>query len=410
MARFRKRGEGGAAVIERQVTIFDRLDSLARRAESAHPVTPAIKLFCIVLAMMGLGLILQASHAATIHADSADFYREVSQQAVFRVIALGVLLLGYRIGPVHLRPLLPVLVVLSAAMLIACWIPGIGAPENGSHRWIQLIGLNITLQPSELARAFLVLWVADRCTRLGPRLLDLRQGVFPVLAVGLFFVALIGLETDLGGALVFLTVFLFTWFVGGASFAHFTGSIATIGGTALIVAVSSVDYIRTRIEVFLGHSTNEQVSSSIEALGSGKLFGNGLGHGLWRNSAMPYQDSDYIFALVGEELGFFGMALCVGLILAFVWFSLRLVTTIRDRYSALAAFGLLLSVGLQAMIHMQVVTGLAPPKGMTLPFMSDGGTSLVVSSLAVGLALGAARADHGLGRAGKLTSSTDSTR
>lgn len=377
--------------LERQVTIFDRLDDLARKAQAPHPGRPAVKLFCVVLAMMGLGLVLQASHAATIQGEEG-FHQEISQQAVFRVIALGVLLLGYKIGPARLRPLLPLLVLVSGFLLVACWIPGLEANKNGSHRWIHILGTRMTLQPSELARVFLVLWVADRCTRLGPRLLDVRRGVLPILAVGLTFVAMIGLETDLGGALVFLTVFLFTWFVGGASFAHFTGSIATIGGAALLLAVTSVDYIRTRIEVFFGQATNDQVSSSIEALGSGKLFGNGLGHGLWRNSAMPYQDSDYIFALVGEELGFFGMALCVGLILAFVWFSLRLVITIRDRYSALAAFGLLLSVSLQAMIHMQVVTGLAPPKGMTLPFMSDGGTSLVVSCLAVGLALGAARA------------------
>jgi cell division protein FtsW len=408
VARFRKRSGEAVVSLEHQETIFDRLDQLTRKAEASHPGRPAVRLFCIVLAMMGLGLILQASHSATIQTGE-EFHKEITQQAMFRVIALGVLILGYRIGPVRLRPLLPLLVVASAFLLVACWIPGLEANKNGSHRWINLVGLNMTLQPSEVARAFLVLWVADRCTRLGPRLLDLRQGVFPILAVGMLFVALIGLETDLGGALVFLTVFLFTWFVGGASFAHFTGSIATIGGAALLLAVTSVDYIRTRLEVFLGHATNEQVSSSIEALGSGKLLGNGLGHGLWRNSAMPYQDSDYIFALVGEELGFFGMAVCIGLILAFVWFSLRLVITIRDRYSALAAFGLLLSVGLQAMIHMQVVTGLAPPKGMTLPFMSDGGTSLVVSSLAVGLALGAARAEQSPSRDSSSTSLSQAT-
>src|SRR5690606_18113051 len=98
----------------------------------------------------------------------------------------------------------------------------------------------------------------------------------------------------------------------------------------------------------------------------------------------------------GEELGLFGLLLVLGLFLAFVWYSLRLGLAVRDRYRALAAFGLLLSVCLQAMVHVQVVTRLAPPKGMTLPFLSDGGTSLVVSSLAVGLALGAARAPRPL--------------
>jgi cell division protein FtsW len=116
-----------------------------------------------------------------------------------------------------------------------------------------------------------------------------------------------------------------------------------------------------------------------------------MAQGEFRNVGLPYQNSDYVYSLVGEEFGLLGMLLTTGLVLAFVWFSLRLVLSIKDRFSALAAFGLLLSVGLQAMIHMQVVTELAPPKGMTLPFISHGGTSLIVSALAVGLALGAAR-------------------
>jgi cell division protein FtsW len=134
----------------------------------------------------------------------------------------------------------------------------------------------------------------------------------------------------------------------------------------------------------------------MQADARGGLLGVGYGRGLYRNSGVPYQDSDYVFALVGEELGLLGVALTLGLFLALAWYSLRLVLSIPDRFGALAAFGLLLSVCVQAMVHLQVVVGLAPPKGMTLPFVSDGGTSLFISSLAVGLALGAARAggDH----------------
>jgi cell division protein FtsW len=123
-------------------------------------------------------------------------------------------------------------------------------------------------------------------------------------------------------------------------------------------------------------------------------LGAGFTHGGFRNHGVPYLASDYAFALVGEELGVLGLWLVLALLCAFLWFSLRLVLSIADRFEALACFGLLVSVGLQAMIHVQVVSGLAPPKGMTLPFLSDGGTSLVVSSMAVGLALGAARRNH----------------
>lgn len=391
MARFRKRPGDDVAVVERQLGLFERLDSFARRAEAPCPSRPATKLFCLVAAIMGLGLLLQASHASTALADPADFRAEVLQQAVFRVAALAVILVAQRIGPRGLRPLLPALVVLSLFLLLACWIPGLASPRNGSNRWVVVPFTGLTIQPSELARVLLAVWVADRCTRLGPLLSDVRRGTLPILGVGLAVFVLIGLETDLGGGLVFLGVFLATWFVGGASVAQFTGSGLALGSGALLLAMTSLDYVRSRVANFLGDEQNDQVDASRDALGSGDLYGVGLGQGGWRTSGMPYQDSDYVASLLGEELGFLGVALVVGMVLAFLWFALRLVLSIRDRFAALSAFGLLLGVALQAVIHLQVVTGLAPPKGMSFPFLSDGGTSLLVSALAVGLALGAAR-------------------
>ena len=392
MARFRHRaGElPAAAPREHQTTIFERLDALARRARLADPAKPAFKLFCVVLATMALGLVLQASHQATI-APPGELLSEMREQASFRVAGLVALLVGFRLGADGLRRFLPALAVLSAVLLLLVWVPPFAAPENGSHRWISPPGVGLTFQPSELARLALLLWAADRCVRLGERVRDARRGLLPMLLVGLFFVGLIGLETDLGGALLFLACFVSTLFVGGARLHHAAGSLAAVATLGLMVGVSRLEYIRGRIAVFLGEQKNEQVEQATSALGSGGLFGVGLGRGLYRNEAMPYQDSDYVLSLVGEELGLFGVVLVVGLVLAFAWFSLRLVLSVRDRYRALAAFGLLLSVVVQAMVHVQVVTGLAPPKGMTLPFLSDGGTSLVVSSLAVGLALGAAR-------------------
>jgi cell division protein FtsW len=391
MARFRRRKGEAALVCEHQMTLCERLDLLARRVETPDPMRPAARLFCVVLALMGLGLLLQASHAATVYTEASDYHAEVLQQAKYRIGALGVLIAAYRLGPRRLQPLLPLLVVLSAFLLVSCWIPGLRAPQNGACRWIEIPVLRVSLQPSEIARVFLVLWVADRCSRLGDRLLDLRRGVVPILAIGLFFFALIGFETDLGGSIVFLVIFLSTWFIGGASLAHFTGALTALLGVALTLGAVFAGYIRRRLDVFLGNAHNDQVADSFNALGSGDYLGVGIGNGLYRNTGLPYQDSDYVFSLLGEELGFLGLALCILLMMTFLWYSLQLALSIKSRYAALAAFGLLLSVGLQAMIHMQVVTKLAPPKGMTLPFVSDGGTSLIVSALAVGLALGAAR-------------------
>ncbi|HUR27438.1 MAG TPA: FtsW/RodA/SpoVE family cell cycle protein [Planctomycetota bacterium] len=383
--------ESGAAmdgVREHQTTIFERLDSLTRRAEVVDPRGPATALFCCVVALVTFGLLIQASHAATIM-EPSEFKGVLLGQIAFRAVGLIVLILAARIGPSGLRRYLPSMTVGVGALLIAVFLPVVGTARNGSHRWVDL-GF-VSFQPSELARIVLVLWIADRCVRLGGEVRDIRRGVLPMLAMGLLFFGMIAVETDLGGAMLLLLCILGTMWVGGARPTHVAGSLAAIGGSALVLGFTLIPYIRRRIEMFVGSTDNDQIAGSVAAMHSGGWFGVGLGEGVFRNHGVPYLESDFVFAQVGEEFGLFGMLLVLGLFLAFLWFGLRLVLSIRDRYDALATFGLLLATALQAMLHVQVVAGLAPPKGMTLPFISHGGTSLVVSCLCTGLALGAAR-------------------
>ena len=215
-----------------------------------------------------------------------------------------------------------------------------------------------------------------------------------MLMLALFFFVIVLVETDLGGSMLLLICALSTMWVGGARMLPVGASLVAIGGGAITAAGLFVPYMRNRIAMWFGQVDNGQVSGTLKALASGHFFGAGFTHGGFRNDGVPYLESDYVFALVGEEFGLLGLLLVLAGWLAFLWFALRLVLSLRERYEALASFGLLLSVALQAMVHVQVVSGLAPPKGMTLPFLSDGGTSLIVSSVAVGLALGAARKTH----------------
>lgn len=373
---------------ERQITIFDRMERLTRRAERSDPRGPATTLCFITLALLGFGLLIQASHAAT--TASPEFLMdELVSQAWFRLGGVALLLAMARLGPRGLRPFVPALTVLAGLMLVAVFVPPFGVERNGSNRWVGLFGR--TFQPSELARVVIVLWIADRCVRLGPMVRDARRGLGPMLALVLSFFALILAETDLGGALLFLMCALATMWVGGARWLHVFGSLGTAAAGAMLLAVAVVPYIQRRVQMFLGHQTNQQVEKSLEAVGRGDFLGVGLGAGTARNSGVPYLDSDFVFAQVGEELGLFGLFCLLGLYAAFVWSALRLVLAVENRYEALAAFGLLISVSMQAMLHAQIVSGLAPPKGMTLPLISDGGTSLLVTCLAIGLALGTAR-------------------
>jgi len=392
MARFKTAAAlppGTIVPREKQLTLLDRLEDLRVRSREIDPTEPAVRLFWIVLTISGLGLIMQANHAATTQSPEA-FWSGLWGQAIFRSAALAALLVGFRLGPDRLRRFIPALVVVSLVALALVYVPGIPSAVNGSRRWLPLPG-GLTFQPSEMARIVLILWVADRCIRLGPDVTDWKRGVWPMLRLGLVVFTLIVCETDLGGSLLFLTCFLITMWVGGARLAHLSGPFVFAAGAAAIALLTGVSYVRNRIEMWLGHAQNDQVMRSTEAIASGDWMGVGLGQGLFRNAGVPYLESDYVFALVGEELGLFGQLALLVLFLAFLWYALRLVLSIQDRYSALCCFGLLLSVALQAMVHLQVTSGLAPPKGMTLPFVSHGGTSLVVSSLAVGLALGAAR-------------------
>lgn len=379
---------GVHAAREHQITIFERLEDMTRRARLHDPVAPATAVFCCVLALSALGLLVQASHAATT-LPPAEFASELRQQVLFRCAGLGVMLGAARLGPSGLRRYIPAMVVVMAFLLAAVFVEPFGIHKNGSNRWINL-GV-VTFQPSELARIVLVLWIADRCVRLGPLVQDIRRGVAPMLAMGLFFFGLVAVETDLGGAILLLICILATMWVGGARPTHVFGTFTTVGAAAAVVAFTAIPYMRKRVLMFLGHSHNQQVSDSFSAIASGDMFGLGLAQGPSRNHSVPYLESDFVFAQIGEEFGFFGMALVLALLAAFLWYGLRLVLSIRDRYDALATFGLLISTSVQAMLHVQVVAGLAPPKGMTLPFISHGGTSLIVSSLGVGLALGAAR-------------------
>ena len=393
MARFRGRGSVALELEgpgERQLTFADRLQGLARRAEVSDPAEPARAVFFIVLALMGLGLMLQVSHASTT-VPRSEFGAEVRHLVQFRVLGLLTLLLAYRAGLRGVERFVPALTAMVIVMLLAVYLPVVHEQLNGSRRWIRLPGIPFTLQPSELARVVAVLWVARRCVMLGSRVEHARRGYLPMLAFGVALFLLILFEPDVGGSLLFILCFMSTLWVGGARRAHVAGSMVVIGGAGLLFGASAFAYVRERIDVWLGYSTNDQVTRAAEAMASGDLFGVGLTHGGFRNQSLQYMQSDYAFSLVGEELGYVGLVLVIGLFLGFLFHSLRLVSSLRDRFSALAAFGLLVSVAFQAMLHLQVVTGLAPPKGMNLPFISEGGSALVASCLAVGLALGAVR-------------------
>ena len=341
--------------------------------------------------MSVLGLVMQVSHAATTMPLDA-FREEVVNLVVMRGLAVLVLLGAWWVGLARLRPIVPALAAIGLVLLLLVFVPGIAEAVNGSRRWIQIPGLPFTIQPSEIARVLAILWLARRCVDLGDRVSGLR-GYVPTVLAGMVVALLIIIEPDVGSTLLFGVAWMATMWVGGFEGRHL--AVSAVGGVSLVVlgAASVLGYVRDRLSVWLGEASNDQVARAAEAMASGGFFGQGFGQGGFRNAGLQYMQTDYVCSLVGEELGLFGVLVLVGLWAAFVWNGLRLVRTVKDRFAALAAFGLTVGVATQAMIHLAVVTQLSPPKGMALPLISDGGSALMSTCLAIGLILGASRGE-----------------
>jgi len=348
---------------------------------------PARGLFGVVLALTAAGFLLQVGHASTVLEPGA-FRGFVVEESIMRAVGLGVLLLAARVGPSGLRRFLPLLVTGAFVGLLLVFVPGVGMQLNGSNRWID-VGLSV--QPSEVARIVLVMWIAHYCVTLGPRIETLWRGLFRMMGVTMAMALLVLVQPDLGATLVLLICASATMWTGGVGTGRVALPFFCLSAISLAMAVTSTGYVSDRLAMWLDRTQNAQVNEAVGALATSGPFGTGYTGGVLRNLGFSYQDSDFAFSYVGEELGWAGVVGLVALLLAFLWYGTRVVLSVRDRFDAVCAFGLTLSVAFQAVVHLGVVAGLAPPKGMTLPFLSSGGTSLLVSSLTVGLVLGAAR-------------------
>ncbi|MEZ5979869.1 MAG: FtsW/RodA/SpoVE family cell cycle protein [Planctomycetota bacterium] len=368
---------------EGQLDFGGFVDRMAERDPSPY----ARGVFGVVLALMGVGLLVQIGHAATV-LDTAAFRGEVLRELVMRSLGLAVLLAAARIGPSGLRHLLPAWMTAALLLLLAVWLPGIGVELNGARRWIDV---GISVQPSEVARIALILWIAHYCVTLGPRIDTLRRGLARMMGMVALFCGLVLLQPDLGGTIVMLLCACATMWVGGVGTGRVALPFFALGAGAFALAVTGQSYVSGRLAMWLDRTQNAQVDEAVTALQTAGPFGSGYPNGVLRNLGFSYQDSDFVFSYVGEEFGWLGVAALLALLVAFLAYSVRMLLAINDRFDAVCAFGLTLSVAFQALVHVGVVAGLAPPKGMTLPFISSGGTSLLVSSLTVGLALGAAR-------------------
>ena len=285
------------------------------------------------------------------------------------------------------------LLAISALLLILVIVPGVGVSINGSRRWLNIGGLS--MQPSEFAKYAMVVFMAGALDRRSEALGSLFTGVAPLLMIpGVMFLLILeqpNLST--GGSILICALTIL--FAAGLKKRH----MALLGVSGLCVGAFyawSAPYRRERLLSFrdpFAKMSDEgyQLSQSLIALGSGGLFGMGLGQGRQKFAYLPYPESDFIFAIVGEDFGLLGCLTVIAMFAAFVFAGLRVSLNCRDRFGCLLGAGITSMIGLQAFINMGVVTGILPTTGLPLPFFSAGGTSVSMIMAAVGILLSISR-------------------
>jgi cell division protein FtsW len=366
----------------------------ARRAPRRPAGSPDYVLLLTIagLLLFGLVMVYSASVVAAYTAYRNQFYF-LGKQLLSAGIGLAALLVLMRIDYHYLRAVSVPGLVLAVVLLAAVLLPGIGSEVYGAQRWI-VVG-SFQLQPSELAKLALVVYVAHWLTTKREQVSDFAYGLVPFGVLMMVIVALLMKQPDMGTTTVVVTTAVAIFFAAGASLLHLS-LLGAIGAFGFAVMVRLAPYRVERVLAFIDPwanplKTGYHVVQSLLAFGAGGVTGVGLGVGRQKFMYLPFPHTDSIFAVVGEELGLLGT---VSVVLAFVFFAyrgLRVAWYAPDQFGRLLAVGVTCGIAFQAMVNMAVLTSSVPFTGITLPFISYGGSSLIVTLAACGMLLNVSR-------------------
>ncbi len=355
---------------------------------------PDTLLFAAVASLVAIGLVMIFSaSSAQAYADHRDTAYYVKHQAIYLIVGLVLAYGAYKIDYRKFKNLAPYGLLLCIVALVAVLVPHVGVVVNGARRWIGA-GI-ISLQPSEFAKLGLVIYLAAALSVRGDRITSLVRGLFPLCALVFFMALLVLVEPDMGTASLLVFTAFAMFFAAGARIEHLLMiAMVTLPPTVLMVLASP--YKRARIFAFLNpwkdaQNTGFHIVQSLLALGSGGLFGVGLGESRAKFFYLPEQYTDFIFSVLGEELGLFGTTTVIALFIVFAYRAIRIAIAAPDRFGFFLASGCTALIVIQAFVNIGVVTSSWPVTGVPLPFISFGGSSLIVSLVAVALIINVGR-------------------
>ncbi len=355
-----------------------------------------LMLFTLMLVLFGLIMVFSASYYSSISQDGNPYSYLVRHGAwvVFGLVAMAFgALFDYR---KYKKCALPILIV-SVILLVLVLTP-LGQTTNGATRWIK-VG-PVTLMPGEIAKIAAIIFVAWFLSEDASRIKSLKRGILPLLGIIAVYGALIVKQPNLSTAITVCGIIIAMMLVAGLKWRY----VATAGGIGVVGILSIVIFMKdtywyNRLTSFTDPFQDAlgdgyQAVQSLLALGSGGLFGVGLGKSVQKNLYLPEPQNDFILAIIGEELGYIGVLLLIALYCLFIWRGIHIALNAPDQFGLLLASGIVLMVAIQVILNIAVVTSSMPPTGINLPFISYGGNALLIFMFSAGVLLNISR--HGL--------------
>lgn len=364
--------------------------------------TPDFMLLLLTFLLVGFGLVMVFSASSVIALAREKFNNDplyfVRKQAIFAVAGTVGMFFLMNIPASKLKPLLRPAFIMVLILLVL--VPFFGIEVNGAKSWFYVKGFG--MQPSEFAKVAVILYLSLLISKKGEKFRDLKKGLLPTVIIVGIVAGLIMMQPDFGSTMILVMAASLVIVVGGANLKHIflaVGSIAVIASLVLVMYVlssSSLGYRMDRVACYLNpwsdpQGTCYQIVQSLYAFGHGELTGAGFGQSIQKMHYLPEAHNDFIFAIIGEELGFFGTILFLLCYLAFLWRGIIVSLRCTDMFGSLAGIGIIGLIGIQALINMGGVTGTIPMTGVTLPLISSGGSSLLVTMCSIGILLSISR-------------------
>lgn len=359
------------------------------------PLDFALLITVVIICAFGLVMVFSASYYYAQSRNMGGGFYYLKNQSIYFAIGFALMLalsfFDYHTIEKLKTPMLILIIVLMLAVVV--W----GAEKNGAKRWLDLnrFGIPLSFQPSEMAKFVLVLYMASFMSKRAQLMANFSRGIVPMLIIMGLFAALLLLQKNMSMMVIMIITGAIMLYFGGARIAHLL-MLAGIAVPVMAVAVFSEEYRMARVTMFWNPWESEakgayQLRQSLIALGSGNIFGRGLNFSRQKLLFLPYGESDFIFAIIGEELGLIGCVLLMGAYAFLVYRGMRIAMRCKDRFGSLMAAGITGVIGIQAIVNIAVATSSVPTTGQTLPFVSAGGTSLVIFLCAVGILLNISR-------------------